>query len=322
MHILKAVAMAFLLAAILACETKTFPEATETGTETALAPKVSQAEPTPVSTETRRQTTPAATSREKDATPEPTENPEASMAWRQTIVAPYEALPPGHPNEVETPAIIVHRKYKDLLWRQPNVWSTSVGFLIDRYGRYTGETGIIVSVTRKVPQEQLPPEDRIPKELDGIPVQIVQEPYNPRLDVKTGSEKDAIPVPANPEDSFSWRQTMVAPDRAYPPGHPDEIRTLAKIAIKKYHDLLWRQPNVWSIVASEIGIVVNVVLKISQEQLPSEDRIPEKLDGIPVEIREELPLIANEDNRTRQMSASEWAERMGKPLILPDPNRK
>lgn len=115
---------------------------------------------------------------------------------------------------------------------------------------------------------------------------------------------------------------MVAPDRAYPPGHPDEIRTLAKIAIKKYHDLLWRQPNVWSIVASEIGIVVNVVLKISQEQLPSEDRIPEKLDGIPVEIREELPLIANEDNRTRQMSASEWAERMGKPLILPDPNRK
>ena len=152
MHILKAVAMAFLLAAILACETKTFPEATETGTETALAPKVSQAEPTPVSTETRRQTTPAATSREKDATPEPTENPEASMAWRQTIVAPYEALPPGHPNEVETPAIIVHRKYKDLLWRQPNVWSTSVGFLIDRYGRYTGETGIIVSVTKLKPR--------------------------------------------------------------------------------------------------------------------------------------------------------------------------
>ncbi len=43
--------------------------------------------------------------------------------------------------------------------------------------RYTGEVGVIVSVTKKVPQEELPVEDRIPAELEGVPIQIVEEPY-------------------------------------------------------------------------------------------------------------------------------------------------
>lgn len=57
------------------------------------------------------------------------------------------------------------------LLRKPNVVGVGIG-LRQRGGKFTNELAIIVSVTHKVPQEDLPPEDRIPEEIEGIPVDV------------------------------------------------------------------------------------------------------------------------------------------------------
>ena len=65
----------------------------------------------------------------------------------------------------------VKRRYEADLLRKANVVGVGVG-LRARHGRPVGEPSIIVNVTRKVPLEQLPPDDRIPKVLDGVRVWV------------------------------------------------------------------------------------------------------------------------------------------------------
>ncbi len=85
----------------------------------------------------------------------------------------------------------------------------------------------------------------------------------------------------------------------------------------KYDPLFWRQPNVHAVGeglfsdgkggwTETVGIVIDVTEKVDQSTLPAEDRIPECLEGVPVQIREfglhgptiELPRRTNkeEDN--------------------------
>ena len=66
----------------------------------------------------------------------------------------------------------VRLKYDPLFWRQPNVFSVSEGYFKDENGERTEEVGIVIRVDKKVDQSTLPPEDRIPDCLEGIPVQI------------------------------------------------------------------------------------------------------------------------------------------------------
>ena len=75
----------------------------------------------------------------------------------------------------------VHRvrlRYDDLFWRQPGVHSVGEGYFRDENGdRIEPEVwGIIIRVTEKVGQSTLPSEDRIPDCLEGVPVQILEEP--------------------------------------------------------------------------------------------------------------------------------------------------
>ena len=89
--------------------------------------------------------------------------------------------------EMSDLARAIRPKYRDLFWRQPNVWSTSIGFFKDENGNYIevpdGEggckwvVGFVIRVTKRVVQDTLPPEDRIPAALGGIPVQILEDPY-------------------------------------------------------------------------------------------------------------------------------------------------
>ena len=81
----------------------------------------------------------------------------------------------------------VRKKYEPLFKRQPNVYSTSEGRFTDANGERIDTWGIIVSVTKKVDQSTLPPEDRIPDCLEGIPVQIQEE--QPRLSVPGSTQK-------------------------------------------------------------------------------------------------------------------------------------
>ena len=69
----------------------------------------------------------------------------------------------------------------------------------------------------------------------------------------------------------------------------------------KYDDLFWRQPNVVSVgigriscVRTEgglpvIGIKIRVTEKVDQGTLPEDDRIPDVIEGVPVEIYEGAP---------------------------------
>jgi len=57
------------------------------------------------------------------------------------------------------------------LMRKANVVGVGIG-LRQRDGQYTGELALIVSVTHKVPPEELDAEDLVPQEIDGVPVDV------------------------------------------------------------------------------------------------------------------------------------------------------
>ena len=70
----------------------------------------------------------------------------------------------------------IRPKYDALFWRQPNVHAVSIGVIEDENGEDTGQVGFVISVTEKVDQSALPPEDRTPDCLEGVAVQIIEEP--------------------------------------------------------------------------------------------------------------------------------------------------
>ena len=79
----------------------------------------------------------------------------------------------------------------------------------------------------------------------------------------------------------------------------DEELTDEKVAAvrEKYAELFRRQPNVWSIgwgfledsegnTTDRTGISIDVTKKVDQSTLPEEDRIPDCLEGVPIQINE------------------------------------
>ena len=68
-------------------------------------------------------------------------------------------------------------------WRRPNVYGVGEAVFLDENGEWTDTVGIEVMVTNKVDQSTLPPEDRIPDCLEGVPVQMLERPkpiFTPR----------------------------------------------------------------------------------------------------------------------------------------------
>jgi hypothetical protein len=62
-------------------------------------------------------------------------------------------------------------KYEKELMRKRNVVGVGVGFQ-ERAGQTTNNVCVVVSVREKVPLDQLAPQDVIPTELDGVPVDV------------------------------------------------------------------------------------------------------------------------------------------------------
>ena len=116
------------------------------------------------------------------------------MAWKTEPVA-VKVLPKDRiPKEMnkcraESSEYIheVRLKYDDLFWRQPHVEAVGEGSFKDENGEWVPIVGIVVHVYEVVDQETLPPEDRIPRCLEGVPVQI-------RVD-EWGDLGDAIGIP-------------------------------------------------------------------------------------------------------------------------------
>lgn len=68
-------------------------------------------------------------------------------------------------------ALAVMQRYRDDLLRMANVVGVGVG-LRSVGGAQTGEPAVVVMVTHKVPRNRLRPQDVIPRELDGAPVDV------------------------------------------------------------------------------------------------------------------------------------------------------
>jgi hypothetical protein len=65
----------------------------------------------------------------------------------------------------------VKTKHESDLLRKANVVGVGIG-IRKRSREMTDEASIVVSVTHKVPYSMLDPEDIIPRELDGVPVDV------------------------------------------------------------------------------------------------------------------------------------------------------
>lgn len=67
----------------------------------------------------------------------------------------------------------VQARYTDYLMHKPNVVGVSIGLDTDHDGDLDVTMYcIVVLVSEKVPEESLPPEGRIPEELDDVPVRV------------------------------------------------------------------------------------------------------------------------------------------------------
>ena len=76
-----------------------------------------------------------------------------------------EALSP-----TEKVAAVKRARQAELL-RKANVVGVGVGYRRQR-GQPTDTVALVVMVSRKLPREQLAPEDLLPRELDGVPVDV------------------------------------------------------------------------------------------------------------------------------------------------------
>lgn len=65
----------------------------------------------------------------------------------------------------------IQAKYAHMLMAKPNVVGVAIGY-IQEGGILTDEKGIVVMVSQKLPESQIPPKDRIPDELDGVRVDV------------------------------------------------------------------------------------------------------------------------------------------------------
>jgi hypothetical protein len=65
----------------------------------------------------------------------------------------------------------IKEKYERMLLSKANVRGIGIGLHM-REGQPTGGVSLIVMVSRKVPASQLAPDDLIPKEIEGVPIDV------------------------------------------------------------------------------------------------------------------------------------------------------
>ena len=106
-----------------------------------------------------------------EVTPEVANAPDS----RRAELIPLSSSRSTYVTEATERAKTVIQNNEALFWRQPYIRGLGIGLLKDATGNYTDVVGIIVSVNKKVPQKQLLPWFRIPKEIDGVPIEIREE---------------------------------------------------------------------------------------------------------------------------------------------------
>ncbi len=65
----------------------------------------------------------------------------------------------------------VQAQYAEQLMRKPNVIGVGIG-LRKRHGVFTQQPALVVLVSQKIPDADLMPDDRIPSEIEGVPIDV------------------------------------------------------------------------------------------------------------------------------------------------------
>jgi hypothetical protein len=68
-------------------------------------------------------------------------------------------------------AIAVKARHEARLMQKANVVGVGVGFR-EEGGKLTDQVALVINVIRKLPEDQLAPEDVIPAEIEGVPVDV------------------------------------------------------------------------------------------------------------------------------------------------------
>jgi hypothetical protein len=77
----------------------------------------------------------------------------------------------GNPDPTYDQVKEIKEKYQKQLLARANVVGLGIGYRIRR-GESTGEHSLIVMVERKLPPEALEEQDLLPREIEGIPVDV------------------------------------------------------------------------------------------------------------------------------------------------------
>ena len=107
------------------------------------------------------------------------EDREAGERFGQAWKKHFRAAEEQHPAEAasafgrDTSVIQVLDRQGPALMRYPNVVGVSEG-IRTRAGMPTGEPCLVVYVERKIPRDQLSPDEVLPSEVDGVPVDVVE----------------------------------------------------------------------------------------------------------------------------------------------------
>jgi hypothetical protein len=102
----------------------------------------------------------------------------ALLAWLRAFLSPKEGKMIHQETEEEVrmeKVLQVKRRHEATLLHKANVVGVGIGIAHheeDETRKVSRSVVLVVNVTHKVPDEDLDPEDRIPEELEGIPVQI------------------------------------------------------------------------------------------------------------------------------------------------------
>ncbi len=97
-----------------------------------------------------------------------------AKAWKEFLDAGSAGQAPSlNDAELEGRIAAVRAASETALMQYPNVVGIADGIRM-RGGAATGERALIVYVQRKVPEDQLPEGAVLPKQIDGIPVDVVE----------------------------------------------------------------------------------------------------------------------------------------------------
>ena len=102
-----------------------------------------------------------------------------------------------------------------------------------------------------------------------------------------------------PKDCPTYEEKpMTVEEQAARKEYVAQMEAKAREIRPKYDDLFWRQPNVIAVSIGlltclppidgrpPVGFKIRVTKKVDQSTLPAEDRIPEMIEGVPVQLSE------------------------------------